>query len=265
MTPLPHIVFDAEDGADLAQAEGTLVVFAAPDGTLMPAAAAVDAALGGALARAVGDKAFKGKAGVVDQFGWPAGHAARRVVLACMGKGPDGGEDDAAPDAAAARRAGGAVAKALAKGPATLALGGLGDADAVAALVLTVSLRLYEFREYKKLDEEEGAPAPRQIRVLSDAPEALARGSRAMMALAEGIYFTRDLVNEPANRLTTDEFAARLAAMQEIGLDVEILGEAELEKLGMRALLGVGQGSASETKVVTMRWQGGGDEAPFAL
>ena len=46
-----------------------------------------------------------------------------------------------------------------------------------------------------------------------------------MAAVAEGVFFTRDLVNEPANILTTHDFAARLAAMQELGLDVEILEE----------------------------------------
>jgi len=87
-----------------------------------------------------------------------------------------------------------------------------------------------------------------------------------MAALAEGVFFTRDLVNEPANILTTDDFAARLAAMQELGLDVEILEEPDLAKLGMGALLGVGQGSESPSKVVVMRWQGGTkDEPPFAL
>ncbi|MEM9760998.1 MAG: leucyl aminopeptidase [Pseudomonadota bacterium] len=258
MTPLPHIAFAPEDGADLTAAEGTLVVFALADGTLTPGAARVDAALGGALGRAAGDAAFKGKPGIVDQFGWPAGHAARRLVLACLG----GGDPISSADA---RKAGGAVAKALAKGPATLATAGIGDAEAVAGMVMALSLRLYDFREYRKVEEDAEPVGPRKLTVLSDAPEALARGSTEMMALAEGVYFTRDLVNEPANRLTTDEFAARLAAMQEIGLDVEILGEADLERLGMRALLGVGQGSESETKVVTMRWQGGGDEAPFAL
>ncbi|MEL6576262.1 MAG: leucyl aminopeptidase [Pseudomonadota bacterium] len=256
MTPLPNIAFDAEDGADIAQLEGTLVVLVGSDGALMPAAAAVDAAIGGGLSRASGDESFKGKAGVVASFAFPGGLAASRVVLACLGE---------QPDAAAARRAGGAVAKALAaKGPVTLALSGTVD-EAAAGLVLAVALRLYDFREYKKVEEDAPAPGPRAIRVLAEAPETLAAASRAHMALAEGIYFTRDLVNEPANRLTTGEFAARLAAMQELGLEVEILGEPELEALGMRALLGVGQGSESETKVVTMKWNGGGDEAPFAL
>ncbi|MFZ0099416.1 MAG: leucyl aminopeptidase, partial [Gemmobacter sp.] len=73
-------------------------------------------------------------------------------------------------------------------------------------------------------------------------------------------------VNEPANVLTTYDFAARLAAMQEIGLDVEILEEEGLTKLGMGALLGVGQGSESPSKVVVMQWNGGKKgEAPLAL
>jgi leucyl aminopeptidase len=84
--------------------------------------------------------------------------------------------------------------------------------------------------------------------------------------VAEGVFFTRDLVNEPSNILTTDDFAARLAAMQELGLEVEILEEDELAKLGMRTLLAVGQGSESPSKVVVMRWNGGKtDDAPFAL
>jgi leucyl aminopeptidase len=79
------------------------------------------------------------------------------------------------------------------------------------------------------------------------------------------VFFTRDLVNEPANILTTDDFAARLAAMHELGLEVEILEEEQLTRLGMGALLGVGQGSESPSKVVVMRWNGGGDAAPLAL
>ena len=68
-----------------------------------------------------------------------------------------------------------------------------------------------------------------------------------------------------SNILTTDDFAARLAAMQELGLEVEILEEAQLKKLGMGALLGVGQGSVSPSKVVVMQWKGAGDAQPLAL
>ena len=79
------------------------------------------------------------------------------------------------------------------------------------------------------------------------------------------MFFARDLVNEPANVLTTYDFAARLAAMQELGLEVEIIEEEDLEKLGMRTLLAVGMGSESPSKVVVMQWMGGGDAPPLAL
>jgi leucyl aminopeptidase len=84
--------------------------------------------------------------------------------------------------------------------------------------------------------------------------------------VAEGVHFTRNLVNEPANVLTTTEFANRLEKLGDLGVEVEVLEEKDLEKLGMGALLCVGQGSVSPSKVVIMRWKGGkkGD-APLAL
>ncbi|MBB1490436.1 MULTISPECIES: leucyl aminopeptidase [unclassified Paracoccus (in: a-proteobacteria)] len=108
-------------------------------------------------------------------------------------------------------------------------------------------------------------PEKARVTVLCADPEAAAREAQAGAALAEGVFFTRDLVNEPANVLTTTDFADRLLAMRELGLEVEVLDEDELARLGMRALLAVGQGSESPTKVVVMRWQGGGEEAPFAI
>jgi leucyl aminopeptidase len=94
------------------------------------------------------------------------------------------------------------------------------------------------------------------------AAEAEAAG---VAALAEGVFFARDLTNEPANVLTTTEFAARLEALRELGVKVAVMEEDELAQLGMRALLGVGQGSESPSKVVVMEWMGGGDEKPLAL
>jgi leucyl aminopeptidase len=87
----------------------------------------------------------------------------------------------------------------------------------------------------------------------------------AKLAVLDGVFFTRDLTNAPANVLTTTHFAEQLAALSDLGIKVEVLEEAELEKLGMRTLLCVGQGSDSPSKVVVMHWNGGGDEVPFAL
>src|SRR5262249_37181732 len=75
-------------------------------------------------------------------------------------------------------------------------------------------------------------------------------------ALVDGVHFARDLVSEPPNILYPAEFARRLKALESIGLEVEVLGEAEMKDLGMGALLGVGQGSARDTQLVTLSWKG---------
>ncbi|MHA1528859.1 MAG: leucyl aminopeptidase [Alphaproteobacteria bacterium] len=257
MTNPAPIGFQPERGRDLAAIEGTLVVFADGEGKLGLAAAALDEAVGGALGRAVADPEFKAKAGTVRRLRYPAGLAAGAVILACLGE---------APDRAAARKTGGAIARALGKGDVTICTVGAASDKLVAELVWAAALRLYDFREYKTADENNDAPGERTITVLAQRPAALKKLSAPFAARAEGIFFTRDLVNEPANRLTTEEFAARLAALAELGIEVEILGEEELEKLGARALLAVGQGSRSETKMVVMKWMGGREnQAPLAL
>jgi leucyl aminopeptidase len=259
-TPAP-IDFQPEKSSDLATVEGTLVVFADGEGKLGSAAAAVDAISGGALGRAVADPDFKAKPGTVHSLRFPSGMAAKTVVLACLGK---------APDRAAARKTGGAIAKALGKGDVTICTTGTASGELIAELVWAVALRLYDFRDYKTVDEENGEsggnPGERRITVLTDQPAALYKQFAPFAALAEGVFFTRDLVNEPANRLTTDEFAHRLKALTKLGIEVEILGEKALEKLGARSLLAVGQGSRSETKMVVMKWMGGKKkQVPLAL
>src|SRR4051794_26791816 len=85
-------------------------------------------------------------------------------------------------------------------------------------------------------------------------------------ALVEGVPPARDLVNDPANRLFPEEFANRAKSLAKSGLKVEVLGPADMKKLGMRALLGVAQGSAHEPRLVVMRWTGASrGEAPLAF
>ncbi len=79
----------------------------------------------------------------------------------------------------------------------------------------------------------------------------------AREAVAEGVLIARDLVNEPANVLYPEEFARRATALKKLGVAVEVLDEKAMKKLGMNALLGVGQGSARESRLVVMRWNGG--------
>jgi leucyl aminopeptidase len=84
--------------------------------------------------------------------------------------------------------------------------------------------------------------------------------------VADGVFLARDLVNEPPNVLYPAAFAERAAELSRLGVDVEILDEKALKKLGMRALLGVGQGSHNESRVVIMRWNGARDDVkPIAF
>ncbi|MBY8975658.1 leucyl aminopeptidase [Rhodobacteraceae bacterium NNCM2] len=254
-TTLTPVHFSPEAETDWSQVEGILVVFLGEDGALGPVASEIDGISGGALGRCVAASDFKVKAGVVGKFSYLNGMAAKTMLLASMGE---------EPDRAAARKTGASIAGQLGKGKVAIATSGLGDSALVAEMICAVTLKLYDFDEYKTGDEDDKAKTP-SITVYAEKPEELASKSADFAALAEGVFFTRDLVNEPANRLTTDEFAARLAAMQELGLEVEILGEPELEKMGARSLLAVGQGSDNESKIVVMKWMGGGDEAPLAV
>jgi leucyl aminopeptidase len=234
----------------LERAPGVVAVFVAPDGRLDAVGRKVDAVTRKALSRLVASAAWeKVKPGEGVRIGFPGGLVAEALVAVKLGR---------KPTVAEARKAGATLAQERAALPLVVIGGGQGRIEDVA---LGIALKGYCFSVHKTAPSEE----PGRVTIVVADPEAVARAAGPMAALTEGVFFARDLVNEPANVLTTDDFAARLAAMQELGLDVEILEEEALVRMGMRTLLSVGQGSASPSKVVVMRWTGGGEEAPLAL
>ena len=133
------------------------------------------------------------------------------------------------------------------------------DAGAAAEFALGVRLRAYRFEKYKtKKNESEanGDEAPLDVVVGVGDPAAARAAYGAREAAAEGVELARDLVNEPPNVLFPESFAERAGALRALGVEVEILDEKAMTKLGMGALLGVGQGSARESRLVAMRWRG---------
>ncbi len=248
--PLP-IQFLNPDLDALAKAKGRIAVLSEPGQPQSPAFRRLDRLTKGALTRATESEAFsRTKPGEALDLAYPAGLEAEALQLVRLAK---------RADLADARRAGAAVGRSHGAGASLL----LAEAHPRAAdIAFGLAMRAYDFDTHKT--GEKKTPGPVTVAVAN--PEAVARAAAPMAAVAEGVFFTRDLVNEPANVLTTHDFAARLAAMQELGLHVEILEEPELLKLGMNALLGVGQGSESPSKVVVMEWRGGKKgKAPFAL
>ncbi len=244
------IRFDAPHLSEIARFSGRLVILAEGATPSGAAARMVNKITRGSLAKALASDSYaRLKAGESIDMAFPAGMAAQAVQIVHLPKKATRLE---------ARRAGGAIGAALTGHGAMVMAENHPQAGEIS---LGIALRAYDFSAHK-------TSAPQEFGTVTMAvtrPEIQAKAAQAHAALAEGVLFTRDLVNEPANILTTDDFAARLAAMQELGLDIEIFDEDQLGKLGMRALLGVGQGSDSPSKVVVMQWRGGGEEAPFAL
>ena len=251
MTTPRQIEFKDIDLELIAKAKGRIAVFIGPEGQLDQCARRVNRLTKGALKRFAESDAFdKLKEAEDRDLAFPAGMDCEAVQVIRLKR---------RPSAADARKAGALIAKSAGSSEVMVLAGNLGQAAEVA---LGLALRGYDFNIHKSKEPEPMGKATFMV----SKPEEVAALAGPMAAVAEGVFFTRDLVNEPANILTTNDFAARLAAMQELGLDVEILEEAELEKLGMGALLSVGQGSRSPSKVVVMQWNGGkkGD-APLAL
>ena len=138
----------------------------------------------------------------------------------------------------------------------------IGDNRFPEEVAFGLKLRSYNFSKYKMLDSESNYIT--SVYVLDAIAAENSFVEKAAISL--GVNFTRDLINEPANVLTTQEFSDRLESLKSTGLRVEVLNEKDLEKIGMRTLLCVGKGSDSESKVVIMHWNGdssGG--SPLAL
>jgi leucyl aminopeptidase len=131
-------------------------------------------------------------------------------------------------------------------------------AEQIADLALGVRLRAYRFDRYKtkRKDGEERADTL-AINFACANPAAAERAWSRATGVADGVVLARDLINEPANVLYPGEFARRASGLRKLGVNVEVLDVPAMRKLGMCALLGVGQGSAHESKVVVMRWNGG--------
>jgi leucyl aminopeptidase len=251
-SPTP-IQFIATDLDGMATDSGRIAVLVTPDGTMDPAARRANRLCKGALARLLASEAFaKVKPGQVITLDWPAGMAAQALDVLVLPKRASPLE---------ARKAGAGLGALKAGKPMRVMAGNLRFA---ADLAQGLALRDYRFDAHKTGEDTGQDPAVAVI--CHNAHAEVAASAAPLLAVAQGAHMTRDLVNEPANVLTTTEFADRLAEMTALGLEVEVLEEAQLAELGMRALLCVGQGSDSPSKVVVMQWKGGEkDAAPLAL
>ena len=115
-----------------------------------------------------------------------------------------------------------------------------------------LKLKSYEFNIYKSNKNKKIV----SINVIGKNNKLSTKDHLRFKALEEGSFFARDLVSEPGNILHPDEYAKRLNTLKKFGLKINIYDEKKLKKLGMNALLGVGQGSIRGSYLVTVEWNG---------
>ncbi|MDP1632020.1 MAG: leucyl aminopeptidase [Caulobacter sp.] len=246
--------------SDSSPSGGGVAVMAFEGGRLSTAAEAMDKATGGAVMRAMAASRFAGKPGQTVELVVPSGLEVERLTV--VGSGPQGewGGD------AAERFGAQAFGAVKLSGSATLTLMAPGaTAEDAARAAFGATLAAYRFDRYRTTEKPEKKPSVETVRVATDDPKAAEAAFAPLKAVADGMCFARDLVSEPPNVLHPEEFARRAKSLESLGLEVEILGEAAMKKLGMGSLLGVGQGSRRESQLAIMQWKGGGDSQPIAF
>ena len=230
----------------------------------------LDATTGGQVTRALQANRFNGETGQVLEILAPSGLEASRLLLVGLGEAARVGATDL-------EKAGGTLYARLATSGETAltidasSLEGVGveAGDAAARLAGGALLRSYRFDRYRTKEPASKKPTLETLSVWTgDAAGAESRYAR-FAAIADGIFFTRDLVSEPGNVIYPKSFAERAQSLTALGVKVEVLGEAQVRELGFGALLGVAQGSVNEPQVVILEYDGtggaGGDTPPVVF
>ena len=236
-------------------AKGAVVVLVEEGKKLSPAAKDLDKQTKGAVKRAIAASKFEGKKGQSLEILAPAGGSLDRILLA--GTGKEFGELEQ-------QALGGDVygkLKNSGSAEATVIVdAGAKDLTAAAANVaLGARLASYRFDKYltkQNNGNDDGKPTLKAMNIGVSGAAAAKKAYGPMDKIADGVFFTRDLVSEPGNVIYPESLAEQCKELAKLGVKVEILDEKKMAKLGMNALLGVGLGSERESRIVVMSWNG---------
>ncbi|MEA3051641.1 MAG: leucyl aminopeptidase [Sphingomonadales bacterium] len=204
-------------------------------------------------ARAADAQRFEREAASIAETFVAEGDGARRLLLVGLG---DRRQDDALYE-----KVGGALAaRLLTSGETRLVvdLSGLGlDGDAAARIGFGAAARSWRFDHYRTKLPKKQKPTLEEV-VIVGAGDGAGEAWSRREALLGGLSLTRELVSEPANIIYPETFVERCRArLEPLGVEFEVLDEAQMRELGMGALLGVAQGSIRPPRLLAMRWNGG--------
>jgi len=219
--------------------------------------AKLDRKFGGALKRAMVASNFTGAKEQTLTIMAPPKSRLTRLVLVGIG-------DPAKAHELTMQRVGGSALAALGNGKDSQAVlvidqhTGLSLAAAAAAAHagFGVRLRSYRFDKYRTKLKSEQKPHLKTLTISSGESAKARQTYAALDKIGDGVFFTRDLVSEPANIIYPETLAAACKSLKQLGIKVDVLDEKQMKKLGMGALLGVAQGSAQPGRLVAMSWLG---------
>ncbi len=240
---------------------GTLAVLVASDLKIPAIAASLDK--NGQLKRAIKVAKFEGKIASCVDVMVPEGGLDRILLIGC-------GEPSKATETDWLKVGGKIFSAAGKAAKVTIVTEAASDknkisTEAIALVAAGAKLSAYQFDDYKTKSDN-GKPVTMKIALGADEPTATKRNWQRMSGVTDGVLLARQLVNEPANVLGPVEFARKAQGLKSLGVKVQVLGDAEMKKLGMHALLGVAVGSEKPARMAIMQWDGGKKgEKPLAF
>jgi leucyl aminopeptidase len=238
---------------------GALVVGVLDERALSPSAQRLDEAAGGAVRRAIEAGRFNGRNDQTLLLRGLGGIGLDLVLLLGLGKASE-------LDALRLQAAGGRLYAAIAPDGVKSAVVAIDAVDGcplppsamAAEVAFGATLRSYRFAKYRTKEKAEEKPRLKKLDLRCADPDRAAELYQDQAAVADAVAFTRDLVSEPGNVIYPETLAAAARELEKLGVEVEVLGESEMKKLGMNALLSVGQGSDRESLLVVLQWAGAG-------
>ena len=255
----------------LKEAENTdvaIVVGVFEDNEMTSAAQFLNDTTNGLVQNAIDSNRFKGKVGDMISIVAPNDLKVRRIVIAGFGKKEDLSKT-------VLQDIGGHIYATVSATPdkevvihlSDLAEGSLGKGDVAALIASGTLLRSWRMDKYFTKQKAEDLPQLEMVTVITEDPDQAQAAFDPLKEIAEGVFLCREFQTEPCNVIYPETYANRIKEeLKPLGVDVEILGEKEMKKLGMGCLLGVGQGSRKESKMVVMKWDGGPkDQDPVAF
>jgi len=213
----------------------------------------LDKAVNGALSSVMKSDEFKAKEGETAYFHLTeSGLRARRILLIGCGERSEYRAQQIS------QMAGTAARFLRSKNAKTIAIVPRAEDDVEKVSQWAISgavMGLFEPDKYRTKDKEQRQVERFEVVIEGADKKALERGAERGRIIGESVNFTRDLANEPGGYMTPTIMAERAKMIaKQFGLDVNVLDQKQIEKLGMGSFLGVSRGSDEPPKLIVLKY-----------